>query len=248
MKTLRVLGSILMLEIFGSAAYATLVCIPGSYPTVDQVQAANITCVANNTEQFNNFLFTSQATGTTAVHASDVGFLIPQGSVGPYLAFPQTFDVASPPAGNDVSSSFTLAFSVSALNNMVITGFDGHVIGAAMHNGSSGVSIDYCAGGPVSGCPAGHGGVLDVDWITSIKFFTFLTGVQSLNFLVTGNIDAPDAGSGASMASFEMGFQAGPSSGVNGSSGQVPEPNTAISLSLGVLLLGLGIRGRLRHS
>jgi len=238
MTTVRMAGVVLMVGVFGSTAYATLSCVPGIYPTMDQAQTANVSCIANNIEQFSNFSFTSQAKGTQALSAGDVGFQILQGTVGPYLIFPQSFNVDSPPTGDDVSSSFTFAFSLSALNNEVITGFDGHVIGAAMHHGSSLVSIDYCAEAPISTCPAGQGGVLDVNWITSIVFVTLPTGVNSLNFLVTGEIDSPDQGSAASMTSFEMGVQAM----------AIPEPRTTVSLSLCLLLLGIGVRGRVRHT
>jgi hypothetical protein len=247
MTALRVAGSALLLGIFGSTAYASLTCLPGTFATIDQVQATNETCTANNTEQFSNFLFTSQAKGTTALNPADVAFQILQGDVGPYLVFPQTFSVMSPPTGDNVSSFFTLAYSVSALNNMVITGFDGHVIGAAQHHGTSGVSIDYCAGGPVASCPTGQGGVLNVDWITSKEFVTLPSGVGSLNFLVTGTIDSPDQGSNASMTSFEMGIQTGSGGTVIGVGG-VPEPGTELSVCLGLLLLGIGLRGRLRRS
>jgi hypothetical protein len=241
MTTVRSVGVMSMLAVFGSTASATLLCMPGTFPTVDQVQTASVSCIANNTEQFNSFSFTSQATGAAALDAGDIGFQILQGAVGPYLIFPQSFSVASPPSGVDVSSSFTFAFSASALNSQLITGFDGHLIGSAMHHGTSLISIDYCAGGPISACPGGQGGVLDVNWITSIDFVTLPTGVNSLNFLITGKIDSPDQGSAASISSFEMAIQ--PGNGI-----AIPEPGTAVSLSLGVLLLGIGVRGRLRNT
>ena len=246
MKTLRALCSLSLLGFFGNAAYATLVCVPGPDATVAQVQASNTTCVANNAYEFGNFSFTSQAAGTTALDPTDVVFQILQASaVGPYLIFPETFNVVSPPAGNDVDSSFMLAYSVVALNGTMITGFDGHLIGTAAHHGTSLISIDYCAGAPIGSCPAGQGGALDVSSITSIQFVTLPSAVASLNFLITGTIDSPDQGSAAGMTSFEMGFQSGTA---GGTSLDVPEPATAFSLSLGLLLLGIGIGGRLRHS
>jgi hypothetical protein len=245
MKTLSIAGGLLMLSIFGGVAHATLMCVPGPIPTVAQVQASNAVCIANSTEQFSNFSFTSQATGATALNSADIAFQILQGNVGPYLVFPQSFGVVSPPTGTDVSSSFTLSYSLSALNNMVITVFFGHLNGEAIHDGSSSVSIDYCAGAPISGCPAGQGGVLDVSSLTGIKSVTLPSGVNSLNILVKGRIDAPDQGSSASMTSFEMGFQSG--SGVVLPTA-IPEPGTALSLSLGLLLLGIGIRSQPRHS
>jgi hypothetical protein len=236
--TFRVVRCLLILSAFGSSAYATLICLPGPSSTIDQAQATNESCIANDTEQFSNFTFTSQAHGTVALNPAAVEFQILQGIVGPYLVFPQSFNVVSPPTGSDVSSAFTLSFSVSALNNMVITGFLGHLNGEAIHNGSSSVSIDYCAGAPINGCPAGQGGVLDVSSITAIKSVTLPSGVNSLNLFVTGKIESPDQGSSAGMTSFEMGFQAGPPSSVGGAN--VPEPGTAHSLLLGLLLIGIG--------
>jgi len=241
-----------MFGLFGSVSYATLVCVPAAYPTIDQIVANNTSCDVNNTEQFNNFSFTTQATGTTPLNPADVQFQILQGmaAVGPYLIFPESYSVTSPPSGVDVNSSFTFGYTVSGLNSMVITAFNGHIIGAAQHDGSSSVTIDYCAGGPVSSCPAGQGGVLDVNSVDSIETVTLPAGAALVNFLITGTIDSPDQGSNASMNSFEMGFQSGSGTntgGTGGEGGQVPEPGTGLSLSLGLLLLGIGCCRRSRR-
>lgn len=235
MKIISTVGGLLIWGFCGHAAHASLMCVPSSYPTIDQVQAAHTSCIANGTAQFSNFEFASSATGTAALAAGDVQFQILQGTVGPYLIFPSTFTVASPPTGSDVNSSFMLSYSVNAVNNMVITNFDGHLIGAAMHHGASVVSIRYCAGAPVSNCPAGQGGVLDVNSVTQIQNVNFTAGVTSLNFLVNGTIDSPDQGSSASMTSFEMGFESGLGSTVIPPS-NVPEPSTLLSLFTGLLI------------